>query len=175
MLEGKLTRLREYRSADIPAVTAMRNDENARAQTTRGILMPVTETVVRKEFESQTGPARFRYMLEDLEGNLIGFCQFNNRFKDRLASISFEIKPEAQGKGYGTDSLELILNMVFREMNMNRCSTIILSGNEAARHVLEKAGFRLEATLRDDVFRHGAYQDALVMGLLKEEYLNRIQ
>lgn len=171
MLKGTLTRLREYRAEDIPAVTAMRNNEEARADTTRGIITPVTENTVQKEFEAQNGPAAFQYMLEDLSGNLLGYCKFSNNFKDRNTTIAYEVKPEEQGKGYGSDSLALILNMVFLEMNMNKCSTIILSCNEAARHILEKAGFRVEAVLRDDVYRHGTYQDALMMGLLKEEYL----
>ena len=173
MLKGKTIRLREFRAEDIPAVTAMRNDEDARAQTTRSVITPVTEAVIRAEFEAETTPEAFRYILEDREGRLVGFCRFENNFKDRRAVISFEIRPQEHGKGYGSEALELILGMVFQEMNMNKCSTLILSGNRAARHILEAAGFSVEAVLRDDVFRHGVYEDALVMGLLAREYRER--
>lgn len=171
MLTGKLIRFREFRADDIPAITAMRNDVTVRAGTTRSMILPISESSIQKDFEAPSNPVSFPYILETLEGKFIGFCKFNNSFKDRRTMVSLEIKPEEQGKGYGSDALSLILNLVFMEMNMNKCATLILSSNEVAIHLLKKAGFTVEATLREDVYRHGTYQDALFLGLLKEEYL----
>lgn len=171
MLTGKLIRFREFRADDIPAVTAMRNDVAVRAGTTRSLIIPISESSIRRDFEAPYNPVSFPYILETLEGRFIGFCKFNNSFKDRRTTVSLEIKPEEHGKEYGSDALTLILNMVFLEMNMNKCATLLLASNEVAIHLLKKAGFTVEVVLREDVYRHGAYQDALFLGLLKEEYL----
>ena len=170
MLTGKLIRFREFRSDDIPAVTAMRNDVTVRAGTTRSMIIPISEGSIQRDFEAAYNPVSFPYILETLEGEFIGFCKFNNSFKDRRTTVSLEIKPEEQGKGYGSDALTLILNLVFMEMNMNKCATLLLANNAVAIHLLKKAGFTVEVVLREDVYRHGVYQDAVFLGLLKEEY-----
>lgn len=170
MLKGQLTRLREYREEDLPVLTEMLNDEEARANTIRGVVTPVTRDMVQKHFASGENQSYFHYMMTDQAGRLIGFCEVNNLFKDRLCEITFQIRPEEQGKGYGADALTLLLDMVFFEMNMNKCSATILSFNQAAYSVLTRAGFQKEVVLRDDVYRKGAFHDAFIMGLLKEEY-----
>lgn len=170
MLTGKLTRLREYRETDLAVLTEMMNDEKALADTTRGIITPLTAAMVRAHFAAGEDQQSFHYMVEDRSGSLIGFIEIENHFKDRRCQLSFQIRPAEQGKGYGSDALELILAMAFMEMNMNKCTTTILAFNEAARTVLTRAGFKKEVTLRDDVYRNGTYHDAYVMGLLREEY-----
>lgn len=172
MLTGKLTQLREYREEDLPTLTAMLNDEEARSNTIRGVVTPMTAAMVRKHFEAGEDPSYFHYMITNQSGELIGFIELENLFKDRHCHITFQIKPCEQGKGYGSDALDLILRMVFLEMNMNKCSTTILAFNHAAHAILTNAGFVKEAVLRDDVYRSGTYHDAYVMGLLREEYRN---
>lgn len=173
MLTGKLTRLREYRETDLAVLTEMMNDENARADTTRGVITPMTAAMVADQFRAGEDQKSFHYMVEDHSANLIGFIEIDNNFKDRRCQLSFQIRSGEQGKGYGSDALELILAMVFLEMNMNKCTTTILAFNAAALTVLTRAGFKQEVTLRDDVYRGGTYHDAFVMGLLREEYTGR--
>ena len=175
MLTGKSTKLREYREEDLPVLIQMMNDEEARANTTRGVITPMTGEMVRQYFASGENQENFHYMVEDKADNLIGFIEVQNAFKDRRCQITFQIKPSEQGKGYGSDALDLILTMAFLEMNMNKCTTTILAFNQAAFNILTRAGFQKEVTLRDDVYRRGTFHDAFVMGLLKEEYLQRPQ
>ena len=40
-------------------------------------------------------------------------------------------------------------------------------------HINEKFGFKVEGTLREDVFSHGELRDRVVMGLLRSEYLKQ--
>lgn len=173
MLTGKLTRLREYRETDLAVLTEMMNDEKALADTTRGIITPLTAAMVRAHFAAGEDQQCFHYMVEDRSGSLIGFIEIENHFKDRRCQLSFQIRPAEQGKGYGSDALELILAMAFMEMNMNKCTTTILAFNAAALTVLTKAGFKKEVTLREDVYRGGTFHDAFVMGMLREDYTGR--
>lgn len=170
MLTGKLAKLREYREGDLLALIAMLNDEEVRLQTNRGLVPPMTEIAVKKLFEDNENLTKFHYIITDLSGEFVGFCELNNLFKDRHCQISLQIKSSKQRKGYGMDALNRILNIVFSEMNSNKCSTTIPSFNEAAYSILTKAGFTKEAVLREDLFHKGSYHDTYMMGLLKEEY-----
>jgi len=42
--------------------------------------------------------------------------------------------------------------------------------NERAIHTYEKIGFKVDATLRDNIFKDGKYQDELVMSILRSEW-----
>lgn len=171
MLRGKLVRLREFRIDDIPAILGLQNDEATRSKMILNLFTPATEATIRQEFLDETSSVNFRYILVDLTGQFMGFCHFKNNFKDRRTTLSFEIALPAQNKGYGSDSLDLMLNFIFQEMNMNKCSISILSDDAAARQLLETAGFIVEVVSREEVFRNGAYRDVLILGLLKSDYL----
>lgn len=171
MFKGKLTRLRQFRSEDIPAIIALFNDEVIQSNTTLPMLPPATGETVRREFIEEVKADDFRYIIEDLTGQFLGYCHFRNSFKDRRTALAYEISPQVQGKGYAADSLELMLNLIFMEMNMNKCSVAVLSTNKSARQLLEAAGFLVEVVAREDIFRHGAYQDVLILGQLKSDYI----
>lgn len=57
----------------------------------------------------------------------------------------------------------------FEIMNLHRIQLDVYAGNARAQHVYEKVGFRVEARKRQGIYKFGAYQDVLVMGLLQGE------
>ncbi|MCC6382131.1 MAG: GNAT family N-acetyltransferase [Dehalococcoidia bacterium] len=71
--------------------------------------------------------------------------------------------------GYGTDAMRTVCRVGFEMMNLHRVELDVFAANERARHVYEKVGFRLEGRRRDAHYKHGRYQDVLVMGLLEGE------
>ncbi len=76
-------------------------------------------------------------------------------------------------KGYGSEAVELLLQHGFQTLNLNRIYLHVFSNNPRARRSYEKAGFVLEGTLRQAVYRHGQYLDMLVMGILRSEWMAR--
>ncbi|MBN1541035.1 GNAT family N-acetyltransferase [candidate division KSB1 bacterium] len=73
-------------------------------------------------------------------------------------------------KGYGSEAVRLMCRYGFEILNLNRIQLVVSSENAAAVRVYEKAGFRIEGTLRQAMYRNGRYIDFHVMGLLREEY-----
>jgi len=73
-------------------------------------------------------------------------------------------------QGHGTDAVRLLLRYGFNELNLNRICLHVYSFNTRAIRCYEKAGFVLEGRLRQDVFHHGEYADALVMSVLRSEW-----
>jgi len=75
------------------------------------------------------------------------------------------------GKGYGTDTMRLILRFAFMELNLHRVTLDVFEYNSRAIRSYEKAGFRHEGRQRQFLFRNGKRWDLLEMGILREEWL----
>ena len=73
-------------------------------------------------------------------------------------------------KGYGTDAIRTLLDLGFCEMNLHRIFLRVDSDNARGIRCYEKAGFQLEGTFRDAVFREGVYHDQHVMSILQTEF-----
>ncbi|HEX2194438.1 MAG TPA: GNAT family protein [Candidatus Limnocylindria bacterium] len=84
--------------------------------------------------------------------------------------ISIGEKPE-WNKGYGTEALSAICDFGFGRLRLERISLEVYEGNARARRSYEKAGFRVEGTLRNAHFSEGRHSDVIVMSLLRDEWL----
>jgi len=78
-------------------------------------------------------------------------------------------EPSARGRGVGTAAARLMLRYCFCEMGLHRVYLRAIADNLQAIRSYEKAGFRKEALLRDDVLLDGKYCDIVLMGILEEE------
>lgn len=72
----------------------------------------------------------------------------------------------ARGKGYGTMAARLMIRYAFEEMGLHRLFLRVFADNTRAIRSYEKAGFKREAFLRDDVRIDGCYRDIVLMGIL---------
>lgn len=89
----------------------------------------------------------------------------------RNASLGIIIGEKAcWSNGYGTDAIVTLLRFAFGEMNLHRVWLTVLDAHKAGIACYRKCGFREEARLRQDVYRHGRYYDFVVMGVLREEF-----
>jgi len=87
----------------------------------------------------------------------------------------FVVAPRAQGKGYGREILLLILHHSFEELNLRRLFLDVFAHNQTAINNYRWAGFVEEGRLRNHLFKDGVYHDVIIMGLLRDEYLERRQ
>jgi len=74
------------------------------------------------------------------------------------------------GKGYGTDSMNLILRFAFCELNLHRVNLNVFEYNPRAIHCYEKVGFKHEGRLRQCLNRDGRRWDLVYMGILRGEW-----
>ena len=74
------------------------------------------------------------------------------------------------GKGYGSESTRLLVEYAFRYQNFRRVWLHVNAANERAVRAYRSCGFVEEGRLRAHVWSDGAYDDLLVMGLLREEW-----
>jgi RimJ/RimL family protein N-acetyltransferase len=76
-----------------------------------------------------------------------------------------------QGRGYGTDALNCVVDIGFGELRLERIYLYVFDYNVRARRSYEKAGFQVEATLRRSRFHRGVHHDVHLMSILRDEWL----
>ena len=74
------------------------------------------------------------------------------------------------GKGYGRESIELLLAYCFDQLGMHRVHTETFEYNEAWRSLVRDAGFIQEGVERDYLYRDGEFWDKEIYSLLEDEY-----
>lgn len=99
----------------------------------------------------------------------LGVTGYVHREED-CAEVGFLFAPEAQGKGYGLESLHAVCRYAFNEGGIRRLVATVTVGNIASRRLLEKAGFVLEGELREAFWLDGRWQNDWLFGLLSHEY-----
>lgn len=74
------------------------------------------------------------------------------------------------GKGVGLEATRLMVEYGFYRLNLHRIDLGVFAEHESAVRCYEKAGFKVEGRMREDLFHNGEYKDRLWMGLLRSEY-----
>lgn len=92
--------------------------------------------------------------------------------RDRNAELYVFIAPKVQGKGFGYSSTRWLCQHAFSDLQLERVYLWMFSSNRAALRLYEKVGFVHEGTLRRHRFRNGEFEDRLVLGILRSEWLN---
>jgi RimJ/RimL family protein N-acetyltransferase len=77
---------------------------------------------------------------------------------------------EDRRKGYGTQSLRMLLRFAFAELNLFRVTAMVPEYNEGAIALLQKFGFTREVCRRSALERDGRRWDLHVYGLLRDEW-----
>ncbi len=89
---------------------------------------------------------------------------------DDCAEVGFLFAPQAQGKGYGFESLQAVCDYAFGQGGIRRLTATVTAGNVASKRLLEKVGFVLEGELRESYWLAGQWHNDWLFGLLKHEY-----
>jgi RimJ/RimL family protein N-acetyltransferase len=173
MLIGKLIRLRALEPADLEREYGWINDR----EVTQFLEMryPASHEAERAWLEGQAKVSydHLTLAIEVLDdgrhiGN-IGFVEAKPEDRKGVLGIMIGDK-DFWSRGYGTDAVLTVLRFGFDEMNLNRVMLHVHDSNARAIACYRKCGFVEEGRLRQDRFTAGAYQDTLVMGVLRGEF-----
>lgn len=101
----------------------------------------------------------------------IGLMRDYKRDNDRSRSIGYAIDEDCWGKGYMPEAVRAVLGYGFERMGLDLISAYTYPWNKRSKRVLEKCGFRYEATLvRAEKLFDGSIQDNDCYVLLKEDW-----
>jgi RimJ/RimL family protein N-acetyltransferase len=108
----------------------------------------------------------------EADGIFIGQCALF-RFDETAATceLGITIGDKAYwGRGYGRESIRLLLDYAFRLRNFRKVWLRVQGNNERAMRAYRACGFVEEGRLRQHVFSSGQYHDQIYMGILREEW-----
>jgi RimJ/RimL family protein N-acetyltransferase len=102
----------------------------------------------------------------------IGFVELNKiNWVHGTAEVGVTILPADQrGKGHGTNAVVAITRWAFSTLRLRRLYAKTFASNKGSQRCFEKAGFVREGIWRRHFFVDGRSEDAILYGVLCEEY-----
>ncbi len=89
----------------------------------------------------------------------------------RFANLAIMIgDKDYWGKGYGREAWDLMVTYGFETLDLHKITLGVYADHPSAVNLYKKVGFKIEGTLRKQLYRDGTYHDKYVMGMLREEY-----
>ena len=170
MLRGERVVLRPFRPADLEPVWRARLDPLMWAQTTEAPYVPETLEAYRARHAERGRNCNAEFAV-DVDARLVGRAAlFDVDPLARSGEVGVALLPEAQGKGYGRDVLQVLLGYAFRSRNLHRVHLQALASNERALRAYRAVGFVEEGRLREHAWVEGGYDDVVVMSVLRSEW-----
>lgn len=105
--------------------------------------------------------------------SIIGNIEMNITDWDGVGEIGFVIHHEHWGKGFATQAVELMMKHSFEKCELHRLAASCDPRNQSSIRVLEKVGMVKEGLLRKDIFIKGHWRDSCILGILKNEWLEK--
>jgi len=172
---GKLVRLTAPRPEDAAMIARWSSDTTYQMRVDSDLAVPRTPPELERA-SARTGnliDLRVRTIADD---TFVGFAAlFNIEWNNRSSHMAIGIGDRAnRRKGYGAEALHLLLKFAFCEANLERVGLDVISYNEDAIRLYQRAGFVREGAMRRSVLRNGQYHDRVVMGILRDEWLQRL-
>jgi ribosomal-protein-alanine N-acetyltransferase len=104
------------------------------------------------------------------DGEPVGSIQLTNiDYTAGTGELGYFIAPDAQGNGYATEAVELLVQYAFNEERLHKLIAETYDFNEASRGLLEKIGFTEEGIHREESYVDGKFRDIHYYGLLDRE------
>lgn len=89
--------------------------------------------------------------------------------------IGYWCRRSMQGQGYATETVRALTSIAFEVMAANRVEIRCDSRNVRSLRVAERAGYHLEATLRNDARANdGSLRDTLIYVMLPEDFARAV-
>lgn len=162
--------LRPLRPDDVEPLWLARLDPVLWAQTTEKPYVPQTLTEARARLEAPATGDDASFAVE-VAGQLAGRAAlFTVDPLARTGEVGLSLLPEHRGRGHGRDVLRVLLRLGFRTRNLRRIHLQTLASNAPALAAYRAVGFVEEGRLREHAWVEGAYDDVVLMAVLRADW-----
>lgn len=178
MLQGERIALRSFRESDFDSWYRLMAENVEVSLAGSGTWIPLTVEVSRQRWPSilEASPEDRINFAVTIDDRCIGSVSL--KFIDRRSQnawLGIVLDGAHLGQGYGRDTLNTLLRWAFMIENFHRISLETWSTNERAIRCYKAVGFVEEGRLREAVWVDGQRVDAVEMGVLRPEWLERQQ
>lgn len=173
MLNGEKVILRTLRGSDLPQLTKLHNDAQVKtlAAMHQFPVSPEAEKAWLEAILLDKSNSKAYFGIEEVSGGLLaGICFLQSiNWVDRIAWFGIAILPESQGKGFGREALNLIVQYGFEALNLQKICLYVLAVNASAIRLYEQKGFVTEGLLKNHCNLRGKPCDLQIMSLFRPE------
>lgn len=165
LIRSNLLKLRTTKDSDLSYVIDAENDKENTPY--------IGSWSFEQHLYSLTNPDMRHLIIEDQDGNRVGYAILTGLTDSNKAICIKRVTIQEKGKGYGKETLRLVIEWAFEHTETHRLSLDVKDFNSRPRHVYEAAGFIFEGTLRDCIYNGTRYESLSVMSILRDEYESR--
>ena len=90
--------------------------------------------------------------------------------KHAQLELGWVVHPDFQGKGYAREAAVAIRDFAFETLNPHRIQAFLDARNEASAGLCQRLGMRREATILEEQYNDGEWQDTALYGVLRREW-----
>ena len=169
VLDGELCRVRSYRAGDVDALAVLAADPLVSRWMTAGFPHPYTRADAAAFVAIATAgdmPQHFAIEVDGAYAGGAGLLALAGEHRG-VAQFGYWLGRRYWGRGIATDAARTLSRYGLRTAGFRRLEATVFAPNRASAHVLEKAGFTLEARLRESYLeRDGTVCDGLLYARL---------
>lgn len=172
MLTGPKVRLRAIEESDLATLARWRSDPDHYDYFYE--FVPLSAAAQRTWFDAQRASRdEINFAVQAHDATLIGTVSLMHiEARSRRAELGRVLigHPDYRGRGCGTEMIRLALEYGFDHLNLNKIVCEALVRNERAVAAYGRVGFRVEGTLKDHVYKRGAFADVRLMALFQADW-----
>lgn len=160
--------LRKFNKNDIPNKVKWINDP--RNNEYLHYDLPLTEEKTEKWYNKvEKSENRYDAIIEcdDIPVGVIGLINIDKCKGEYYITLG---ESDYKRKGISYTASQKLINYGFSKLGLNKIWLCVDADNIAARNLYEKLGFKLEGTLRKDIYFKGKMIDRCIYGIIKEEW-----
>jgi len=168
---GGTIRLRDIEKADMANKVKWFNDPEVNRTLLIDEPLDLARTV--EWFEKHSDDySRRDFVIESTEGNPIGITGLVHINRTHGTAECYCVIGEKAywGKGLGTEVHRLLIDWGFKNLGLHKVWADIRAENTAIIRVVEKLGFKVEGTLRQEKCVGGKRVDVVRIGVLRDEF-----
>lgn len=169
-LRGERVTLRPPEDEDLDFLQRVHNDPAVRRSMPR--VHPQNRAATREEYVESDGTVGLLICEGEADdADRLGFCALFDIDEDSgRAEVGAWLAPDAEGQGYATEAVSLLVEYAFAERRFHRLNAGRLATNDRSAALLERVGFREEGRRREYYFVEGEHVDRVEYGLLADEW-----
>ena len=160
-VEGSRCAIRPWRLSDADAIVKHANNPNIARQLRDRFPHPYTRRHAAEFLEHATIGEPTSHFAIEVSGEAVGGVGFvrGSDVERYSAEIGYWLGEALWGRGITTESVSLVTEYVFTQLEILRLFALPFADNAPSRRVLEKAGYSCEGILRAGAVKFGEPRD----------------
>jgi [ribosomal protein S5]-alanine N-acetyltransferase len=171
-LTGERCTLRPWRLSDASSIVRHANNLNVARHLRDRFPHPYTLKDAEQFLSFAANEERPSNFAIEVAGSAVGGLGFvpGSDVERFSAEVGYWLGEEVWGRGVVTEALTMFTRYAFSDLGLLRIFALPLADNAASIRVLEKAGFRVEGTLRSSCVKFGQPRDQALYAIVNERW-----